>query len=189
VGDIKYEHIQHEPIAKRLLVVGAPRSGTHFIADVLQGFGMRVKHERMGEDGTVNCAWLAMRQEGDEIITVTGRQNYDFDKIVQLVRHPLECIPSMSKNLTPMFWKWQAAHSDLHIPDPTDLEMVAAFWIFWTDGCLHLADKTIRLEDISNLGKPVGENIGRVKGPIKIEDCGGAAEGVMKRMEVYNYAP
>jgi hypothetical protein len=185
--DIDYEPLQHSPIAKRLLVIGAPRSGTHFIAAFLQEFGMRVKHERMGEDGTVNFAWLAMRVRNDPIVKVTGRQNYDFDQMMHIVRHPLMCIPSISANLPRHFWDWQEIHSDLHIPDEDDLEMVAAFWIFWTDGCQHLCDKTLRLEDLAHMGKPEGLGVQRNKDPITLDDCGAMAEEVEKRMKLYGY--
>lgn len=185
--NLQYETLQIPPIPKRLLVVGAPRSGTHFIAEFLQGFGMRVAHERMGEDGTVNSSWLAMRAVNDPVIKVIGRQNYDFEKMLHLVRHPFQCIPSMSLHVTAHFWDWQERHSRLKVDDPEDLEKIAAFWVFWTDGCTHLCGQNVlRLEDIASLGKPAG--VGKTRRePIKLDDCGAMAEEVAKRMDVYGY--
>jgi hypothetical protein len=185
--NIEYEPLQHEPIPKRLLVIGTPRSGTHFFTKLMQGFGMRVQHERMGEDGTVNCAWLAMRMPNDPVIKVTGRQNYDFDRIIHLIRHPLPTIASMSHALHGVFWEWQEIHSNLHIHDTTDLEKLAAFWLFWTDGCKHLCDTAIRLEDIAHLGPPVAES--KIKKQITLTDLGCMGGEVSNRMADYGYKP
>ncbi len=167
--------------AKRLLVVGSPRSGTKFCASFLQDLGLRVNHERMGEDGTVNGAWLAPRTEGDTFLQPPcGREGYTFDKIIHLVRHPLKTIHSLSVEMHDFypFWEWQEKFSNLKVNDRDDLELVAAFWLFWTDGCARLADSTIRLEDISrgrpalNMGAPRSTllewpNLGAMELPVR----------------------
>jgi len=183
---IEYEPPRREPIPKRLLVVGSPRSGTHFFAKLLQNFGMRVKHERMGEDGTVNSAWLAMKQKNDTLLHVEGRQHYTFDKILHIVRHPLPTIESLSRELSPVFWEWQYAHSKIAIDDPHDLERVSAFWVFWTDGCQHLCDTHIRLEDIAHLGDVVGKGK-QLSRRIEPLELGCMQEEVEKRCEIYGY--
>lgn len=171
---------------KRLLVVGAPRSGTLFFANFLQTLGMRVNHERMGQDGVVNASWLPMRAEGDNFIGSQGRQDYTFERILHLVRHPLPCIESMSRELPKVWWDWQEQYSELAISDPKDLERVAALWIFWTDGCQHLCDAHIRLEDVAHLGERV--NKGRNDpSQITLDDLGSCAGTVELRMGTYGY--
>jgi hypothetical protein len=101
------EALEGEPIPKRLLVVGSPRSGTMYFTQFLRRFGMRVSHERMGEDGTVNAGWLAPKLEEDPLIVGRGRQHYEFEKIIHLVRNPLACIDSLSREMHDVFWRWQ----------------------------------------------------------------------------------
>lgn len=183
---IEFDPVVQPPIPKRLLVVGCPRSGTQFFCNLLQIFGMRVNHERMGEDGMVNAAWLAESQVNDKLIRIKGRQHYEFGRILHLIRHPVPCIESMSRELPETWWTWQEAHSNLHIDDPRDLEMMAAFWIFWTDGCQHLCDKHIRLEDVAHIGDRTNKGRHPAK-PITLNNLGSCAGEVEKRMETYGY--
>jgi hypothetical protein len=183
---IEYDPLIEKPIAKRLLAIGSPRSGTRFLTNLLNKFGLRVRHERMGEDGTVNPAWLAMRMKNDPLIQCTGRQHYEFDQIVHIVRHPLAVIRSLSLEMSEVWWKWQEVHSHLEVSDPSDLEKTAAFWVFWTDGCQHLCDTHIRLEDISHLGDPTGKGV-KPEGRIVGSDLGAMEETVAQRCETYGY--
>jgi len=184
---ITYDTLSEAPIPKRLLVIGSPRSGTRFITNLLNEFGLRVRHERMGEDGTVNGAWLAMRMKDDPLIQVTGRQHYEFDKIVHLVRHPLATIQSLSNEMSRVWWDWQKIHSRLTIDDPSDLEQIAAFWVFWTDGCQHLCDTHIRLEDICHLGRQTGQGV-KPRHKISYDDFGVMKQTVLDRMKIYGYS-
>lgn len=183
---IEYDPLIQAPIPKRLLVVGSPRSGTRFITNFLNQFGLQVRHERMGEDGTVNGAWLAMRMKDDTLIKVAGRQHYEFDQIIHLVRHPLAVIRSLSLEMSEVWWKWQSVHSKIEIPDPSDLELIAAFWVFWTDGCQHLCDTHIRLEDISHLGDRTGKGV-QPEGRLTPDDLGCMALTVAERCKTYGY--
>ena len=173
---------------KHLLVVGSPRSGSMFITEMLRTWGMRICHERMGEDGIVHCAWLAERLKNDRLIPGTGRQHYTFDRIVHLVRHPLRTIDSLSRELSPVFWDWQERHSRIRVNDTNDLEKVAAFWCFWTDGCEILCDAHIRLETIAHLGKKVNANT-KPKHELKMNDLGAMKDEVRERMGNYGYTP
>jgi hypothetical protein len=175
-------------VAKRLLVIGSPRSGTHFLTTVLNKFGLRVRHERMGEDGTVNCAWLALKRKVDPLIRVTGRQHYEFDQIVHLIRHPYATISSLAVEMHDPFWLWQLPHTKIEV-DPSDMSTIADFWMFWTDGCTKLADTTIRLEDIAHLGEVVSKGIY----PHLALDASCFSEEINealgRRMERYGYKP
>jgi len=182
----KYDTPTTPPIPKRLMVVGSPRSGTHFITTLLNLFGMRVSHERMGEDGIVNAAWLAMRKPNDALINPMGRQHYEFDRIIHLVRNPLDTIGSLQCEMTPIWWEWQKFHTNVEITDPSDLEKVAAFWVCWTDGCQRLADASIKLEHIRHLGQPEGVGVA-ARSEVKIHDLGAMQETVEQRMEFYGY--
>jgi hypothetical protein len=149
---VQYDTLTRAPIPKRLLVIGSPRSGTQFITGLLNRFGLRVRHERMGEDGTVNCAWLVYRIKNDPLIQISGRQHYEFDQIVHIVRHPFAVIASLSAEMYGVFWDWQYRHSNIRV-NPKLLSTVANFWMFWSDGCQKLSDSMVRLEDIAHLGE------------------------------------
>jgi len=47
---------------RQLLIVAAPRSGTHFSVAALQRLGVRVNHEGVGPDGSVS--WFYAHQPG-----------------------------------------------------------------------------------------------------------------------------
>lgn len=173
--------------AKRLLVVGSPRSGTQFFAKMLQNFGMRVNHERMGEDGIVNSAWLIPE---DPSFSDPGRVNYSFDKIIHLVRHPLQVIDSISREGESFgpFWEIQERHTGLKILDFTDMEAIAEFWLHWTRGCHQMADMYIRLEDVQHLGDKVHEGPNADK-RMKLEwsDVGEAEKALRKQAARFKY--
>jgi hypothetical protein len=77
---------------KRLLVTGCGRSGTKFIAALLQNLGMDVRHEQMGADG---IATWCMAVESDDSPWGGGRRGVHFKTILHQVRHPLKVIPSL----------------------------------------------------------------------------------------------
>jgi hypothetical protein len=182
-----YERPVEPPIPKRLLVIGSPRSGTHFMTALLNIFGMRVRHERMGEDGTVNSAWLAMKKINDSLINPVGRQHYEFDQIIHLVRNPLDTIGSLASEMSQAFWEWQEEHSNIAIyAENPKIDRIAAFWVFWTDGCQHLCDSTIKLESIQHLGPVQGKAVHK-RAEVKIADLGDQGKMVMDRMELYGY--
>lgn len=185
---IEYDIPQNDPIPKRLLVVGSPRSGTQFATIFLNKLGLRVRHERMGADGTVNAAWLANRLVDDSLLRVHGRQHFEFDKIVHLVRHPYPTISSLTCEMHSAFWRWQFRHTGIEI-DTEDISTVAEFWLFWTDGCTKLADSTIRMEDIAHLGEPANQGH-RPRFQVAREDFTGELQATLDaRLAQYGYKP
>jgi hypothetical protein len=179
------EALEGEPIPKRLLVVGSPRSGTMYFTQFLRRFGMRVSHERMGEDGTVNAGWLAPKLEEDPLIVGRGRQHYEFEKIIHLVRNPLACIDSLSREMHDVFWRWQRLHSQIEVP-PDDIERIAAFWVFWTDACQHMCDEYVRLEDIAHLGDVENRGI-HFPAKLQTDALGSLKNDIEARMLLYGY--
>jgi hypothetical protein len=90
--------------------------------------------------------------------------------------------------MSQVWWSWQEFHSKLKIDTTSDYERFAAFWVFWTDGCQHLCDKTIRLEDIAHLGDQAGKGIHK-REEIRLKDLGAMAVTVADRMDLYGYQP
>ena len=78
---------------RRVLMMGAPRSGTLHAAKMLQGFGLDVGHERFRSDGGV----------GYNLIDEYGELDR-FGLVVHLVRNPRRCIASIAENFGRFSW-------------------------------------------------------------------------------------
>src|SRR5210317_297718 len=93
-------------IRKNLLVIGSGRCGTTWLSQTLQAAGFDVKHECVGDHGTVSLffqvdadwypfvPWVA-KEPGRVAHVGERRSDFVFDHVVHLVRHPLEVAASM----------------------------------------------------------------------------------------------
>lgn len=145
------------PEQKKVLVIGSPKSGSTYMAWFLRELGLRVEHERMGLDGTVNAAWLMPKIVDDPfLIDERARQHFIFDRVIHLVRHPLEVLASLQALPPWPFLKWQYLWTGVRFPagEAPNLLYLGQFWIWWTDRCTSAADFTIRLDDIARVGPP-----------------------------------
>lgn len=86
---------------KKLLVTGCGRSGTLYITSCLQKLGLDVRHEEpvppngvMGKDGMVS--WFMTVDDSNPALG-PGRKYYEFEYVLQLVRHPLKVIASVDQ--------------------------------------------------------------------------------------------
>lgn len=90
----------------RLLLTGCGRSGTHFLADMLQHNGYNVTHERIGPQGSVSWVFAAppspdsmadeSRLVSAEDVWRRSQANFTFYPIVHLTRHPVPLITSLT---------------------------------------------------------------------------------------------
>lgn len=78
----------------RLLITGHPRSGTTYMARLMQAYGLDVCHEKLGADGI--SSWMFAVQEATNVPYGDGsvRRAFDFETIVHVVRHPLKVLAS-----------------------------------------------------------------------------------------------
>lgn len=76
---------------KLILGLGHPRTGTGYTAKLLQSWGLDVKHEKMGKDGTVDWSLAA----GKSLWQDVDIKDFDWKHIVYCVRDPKEAIPSI----------------------------------------------------------------------------------------------
>lgn len=92
-----------KPEPRLLLITGSGRCGTTWWARALQSVGLDVQHERTGKHGTASLfytapdhdwypslPWYPGRNHQGE-----RRSDFRFKHVVQIVRNPLTCIPSM----------------------------------------------------------------------------------------------
>lgn len=101
----------------RLLVTGCGRSGTAYMARVLQAHGLDIGHEQAGADGTVDWHAAAKLDEFTGCI------------VVHQVRHPLHVIASIT-TASPRSWRFIARHIRL-TRNATRLQHAAEYWLYW----------------------------------------------------------
>lgn len=80
---------------KKLLVTGHPRTGTKYMALLLQAFGLDVRHECMGADGISSWMFAANTDLVPFSTDNTARQPYNFLYTIHVVRHPIKTIASV----------------------------------------------------------------------------------------------
>jgi hypothetical protein len=119
-----------------LFVTGLPRSGTGYIAAVLQRLRLSVGHEVMAPDGIV--AWKL----------ASGYLDYEVgDDAVKLhqVRHPMDCIASM-ESLTDRNLEFIGEHTGIVVADLRSVRFRMAAWVRWNLLAEEWAEHTYRVE-------------------------------------------
>lgn len=136
---------------RSLLVTGCGRSGTTYIARLLQAGGLRIEHEAMRQDGTVSWFFAvdsgSMPPWGDS----GGKpiNAYRFEHIVHQVRQPLQAIGS-SQTLQPASWDFAAQFIPLKAGD-TPLLRGMKYWLHWNLLAQKKAHYTYRVEALGDV--------------------------------------
>jgi hypothetical protein len=130
-----------------ILVTGCGRSGTLYIARVLQRLGLDVGHERLGRDGIVSSLWAVTdskyppyHQQGPYPM---------FNIVLHQVREPLATIGSLT-TAQPISWDWTCKHIDVDRGAPV-LRRAAEYWLRWNELCEHQAAYTYRIESLNEV--------------------------------------
>lgn len=146
-------------IARRILITGNPRSGSHTMADVFRHMGLRVKHEHMGEDGTVSCFFffpatymplsVNYLHYSDESKLPEMFNDYTFAVKVHLVRDPLKCIRSMFELMGPQHQMWCMYHGIAPRSKSKDSKLLRVMHTWYNTNKIigSYADLRIRIED------------------------------------------
>ena len=152
-----------------LLITGCGCSGTTYIAEVLQTHGLDIGHDtKIGKDGIVTNAKVQ-----DEIwiynFGFNGEKEYidkkvpisSFNKVIQVVRHPLQVISSIMK-------KWETwGKVWLHIEigllgvgaEPTLLNAMK-YWLLWNNMVELYATDCVRAEDVFRDNRVILDKLG-----------------------------
>jgi len=126
----------------KILVTGCGRSGTKYIASVLQSMGLDVPHEDLGKDGA--ASWC-MAVDSVEAPWGRGRRGATFDAIFHQVRHPLKVIPSLS-TFTPPSWEFIEKYIPCPASDPTILR-AAKYYYYWNLEAEKIAQWRYQVEE------------------------------------------
>ena len=88
-----FQFINKTIIKKKFLIVGHPRSGTGFMAKLLQSFGYDVRHEAMGKDGI--SSWMfAVKDYQPWTDKILNRKDFEFKYLIMNLRNPLDIVSS-----------------------------------------------------------------------------------------------
>lgn len=104
----------------KFLVIGHSRSGTGYMAALLQCFGYLVGHETMARDGISCNGWSTHDPHPP---WCPGQRPEGFDRVIHVIRHPMDVIASVA--YTDSNECWNADH-DAYALDP----------VGGVDGCL-----------------------------------------------------
>lgn len=115
---------------KFLLITGCARSGTTYIADVLQSCGLDIGHEVMGRDG---CSSWFMCVEAKKFPWKNRPSAYriHFDHIFHQVRNPLDVISSVYATEHPKALKFFSENIPQINAEDAPLVKCAKYWYYW----------------------------------------------------------
>ena len=78
---------------EKFLVIGHPRSGTGYAANLLSSADYKVGHEKLLENGISSWQWAT---EAKVVPWGDAPTREQFDTTIMIVRHPLQCIASVA---------------------------------------------------------------------------------------------
>lgn len=129
------------------LITGCGRSGTKYIAKVLQLAGLDVEHEALGKDGSVS--W-PLAFASDSYPECQQSVKYpEFDVVLHQVRHPLKVIKSFMTVASPYSWDYVYRQTPI-TPDLSLLDRRVRYWYYWNLQAESIADMTYRIENLKN---------------------------------------
>jgi hypothetical protein len=134
---------------KKILITGFPRSGTGSIAQFCTKNGFFVGHEYMRENGI--SSWFDTFEGGKFSWRPDKTKDYrrDVDKIIHLIRFPLDVISS-SSTLLPESFAYMYKVLGRTAPKIISIKDVVRLWIDWNERIESFAHDRIKIEDMSN---------------------------------------
>jgi hypothetical protein len=160
---------------RKLLAVGCPRSGSHFLVRVLQNCGVKVGHEMFKADGTVgmffaveDCYypgkhWTTDDEQPVEDESRQHRSDFEFEQVWHYTRDPRKVIPSVaSRFLNPQIWPWQERHTGISCGIYPKTLRAMRFWVAWNTLIERNEDIALRfrIEDIDSHWAEIKERLG-----------------------------
>ena len=134
------------PLNRRLLVSGCGRSGTKYIAFVLQRMGLDVRHERLGRDGI--SSWT-MAVTTEERFYGPPSSAASFKQVFHQTREPLSVINSC---LSFTDRSWDFICENIPCPRAASPDIRAAtYWLLWNEKVEKIATWRYRIEDFPGI--------------------------------------
>lgn len=146
-----------ENFSSKCLVIGTPRSGTSFTAKSLRNLGLKVAHEMpdfkendLDEPTDALVSWWFAGDAPFPSYAGPGlpQRHYTFEKVVHIVRDPLEVIKTVPTMYSTSFAFIQKhAHLPSELVRTNPLKYAALFWLRWNKLAEWKADVRLKIED------------------------------------------
>lgn len=143
---------------KMLLITGCARSGTTYIAKILQESGLSIGHEKMLKDG-VSSWYLACNPQKTK--RGANPNKVRFAHVFHQVRHPLKVISSVYRTEDRHSWNYIMKHVPEIKMQDSHLVKCAKYWYYWNLKAENEAEWTYRIEDIDTILDEFGNRIGK----------------------------
>lgn len=132
---------------RRILVTGHPRSGTTYMAKLLQAHGLKVGHEHMRSDGI--SSWMMAIDTPEKAPFGDGSRlrDYEFDTIIHVVRDPLKVLASSIQTESKASLEYRKAFAS--VPEDYNVyEEAVHILLAWDEAIRKLSPThTVRVED------------------------------------------
>ena len=147
---------QHDR-SPRILITGCGRSGTNYVAKLLNSTGLPFSHEGFPKKGL--AAWPLAVKHDDEMPWMLFKQgDITFTPILHQVRHPLAVIAS-TQTFAKSSWNYITKYIPLHDDDSLLLKCMK-YWYYWNLEAEKISEWTYRLESFPDLFPKFCERIG-----------------------------
>lgn len=143
---------------RTLLITGCARSGTTYIAKLLQQGGMDIGHEYVGKDGSSSWDLAANPKEGRWKVRPA---NYRFAHVFHQTRHPLKVISSVYVTEDKDSWDYIKAHTPEILEEDSHITKCAKYWYYWNLKAEKMAEWTYRLEEVDGLLEEFEQRLGK----------------------------
>jgi hypothetical protein len=139
----------------KILFTGCGRSGTKYISVLMRAMGLDIRHEAMGQDGI--SSWY-MAVDSKEVPIGPTASEYDFEHVIQVVRHPLLAIKSITA-FTDEAWAFICQHTPCNEQDPI-LFRSAKYWYYWNQLAAQKAVCQVKIEDQQQIITTIEQTLG-----------------------------
>lgn len=137
----------------KVLVTGCGRSGTKWLADVLQSLGLDMKHEGEGKLGAVS--WCLAAGSLD-LPSWHGPVTTTDWLIFHLVREPLATIGSLT-TMRRASYEWAARHVPLDPFGWDPWKLALHYWVLWNELVSSRAILRVRVEAVTPFIPPANK--------------------------------
>lgn len=134
-----------------LLISGCARSGTKWMAAVLQGLGIDIEHETIGKNGI--ASWYMVSPNMPLGVLYLGYPLKSDTIVLHQVREPLSCISSINRVFREDAIDYASEQLCTQLPEIVDansrLEWVMAYWLYWNRLVEENAVWRYQIEDVT----------------------------------------
>ena len=86
-------------VTRKLLAIGHPRTGSGYLSQLLNSYGLNIDHEKMGDDGIVSWMFSVYDLNNPFSLNMYAVSKYyvSFEHTIMFARDPLTAIPSIMR--------------------------------------------------------------------------------------------